>query len=288
MFKLKYEKRYQNQIFTKYGISFPEEDYYYTDNNIFCVADGVTRDLIGGEIRPYPKTEEEAKYIAEHYPNPSGAFESSKIIANSFVEYLKNVKGNIEEGFIRKAIKYANKLVWEINKNRKIDYVEEDLYCSEAVGGAITQEYLYCFGIGDCYIKVFDENQNEIFTTENDHLLMEKFEEDFLKKGLYSWMDPRSRILIRAGIRNNSIITYKGEKVGFGALTGEGSAIDFVKFYKVPLENAKYICAYSDGCMPYFENKNETEKTLENPDRIKENGSERTLLVYCKTKESTK
>ena len=279
MFKLQYSKRYQNQMYTKYGIQFPEEDYYYLDGNIFCVADGVTRDLIAGDIRPYPKTKEEATYIAEHYPNPSGAFEASKIIANNFVKYLKNVH-NADETEVKKAIEKANKDVWAINQNRKIDYVGEDLYCSEAVGGIIAEQYLYCFGIGDCYIKVYDEEYNEIFTTENDHLWMEKFEDEYLKNGEYNWMNPRYRLLIRAGLRNNNIVTYNGEKVGYGALTGEDRAMEFVKIYKVPLEKAKYIAAYSDGCMQYFENKEEIKHTLENPERINLDGSERTLVIY--------
>ena len=282
MFKLIYSKRYQNQIYTKYGLEFPEEDYFYLEDNIFCVADGVTRDLVGGEIRPYPKTQEEAEYIAKHYPNPSGAFESSKIIANNFVKNLKEVSNNINEENIMMAIKEANKAVWEINKNRKIDYVGEDLYCSEAVGGIILDDYLYCFGIGDCYIKVFDEEYNELFATENDHEWMEKFENDYLKTGEYEWMNPRYRLLIRGALRNNYIVTYNGEKVGYGALTGEDSAMDFVKIYKVPLGKVKYIAAFSDGCIPFFENKEETEKTLNNPDRLKENGSERTLVIYEK------
>lgn len=280
MFKLRYSKRYQNQIYTKYELTFPEEDYYYLEDNIFCVADGVTRDLIGGDIRPYPQTKEEAKYIAEHYPNPSGAYDSSKIIADNFVKYMKQNKENKNEEKVKEAIKKANKDVWEINKNRNIDYVGEDLYCSEAVGGIITEEYLYCFSIGDCYIKVFDKNINEIFSTENDHLWMEAFEEEYLKKGNYDWFDPRSRLLIRGALRNNYIITYNGKKVGYGALTGEDRAMDFVKTYKIPLKNAKYIVAYSDGCMPYFENKKESESTLNNPDKIKLDGSERTLVIY--------
>lgn len=281
MFKLKYSNRYQNQMYTKYDLEFPEEDYYYIENNIFCVADGVTRDLIGGEIRPYPKTREEAEYIAKHYPNPSGALKSSKAIADNFVKYLSEVK-EINENAVFEAIKKANKHVWEINKDRKIDYVGEDLYCSVAVGGIITDEALYCFGIGDCYIKVFDENKNEIFTTINDHEWMEAFEDEYLRNGEYNWMNPRYRLLMRAGIRNNYIVTYKGNKVGYGALTGEDRAMDFVKIHKIPLDKAKYIVAYSDGCMPYFENQEETEKTLENPDRIVENGSERTLIIYEK------
>lgn len=278
MFQIKYSKRYQNQIYTKYGIQFPEEDDYVVEGNMFCVADGVTRDLIGGEIKPYPKTKEEAKYIAEHYPNPSGAFEASQIIAHQFVA---NMDGKIpSEDTVKAAIQTANQAVWEINKNRKIDYVGEDLYCCEAVGGVITEEYLYAFGIGDCYIQVFDENQNELYSTENDHLWMEKFEEEYLKKGKYDWFDPRSRLLIRGALRNNFLVTYQGRRVGYGALTGEDRAMDFVKVDKVPLKNAKYIVAYSDGCMPYFETKQEVKKTLENPDRIKENGSERTLILY--------
>lgn len=278
MFQIKYSKRYQNQIYTKYGIQFPEEDDYVVEGNMFCVADGVTRDLIGGEIKPYPKTKEEAKYIAEHYPNPSGAFEASQIIAHQFVA---NMNGKIpSEDTVKAAIQTANQAVWEINKNRKIDYVGEDLYCCEAVGGVITEEYLYAFGIGDCYIQVFDENQNELYSTENDHLWMEKFEEEYLKKGKYDWFDPRSRLLIRGALRNNFLVTYQGRRVGYGALTGEDRAMDFVKVDKVPLKNAKYIVAYSDGCMPYFETKQEVKKTLENPDRIKENGSERTLILY--------
>ncbi len=284
MYKVKFSKRYQNQIYTKYEIKFPEEDYFYFDDNIFCVADGVTRDLIGGEIKPYPKTKEEAEYIANHYPNPSGAFEASKIISNHFVEYLKENKEKFNDikDAVKESIKKANSDVWRINENRKIDYIGQDLFCSEAVGGIILGDNLFCFGIGDCYIKVFDENEKEIFSTENDHEWMEKFEKDYLKSGEYNWMDPRYRLLIRGALRNNYIVTYNGEKVGYGALTGEDSAINFVKIYKVPLINAKYIVAYSDGCMQYFENEAETKETLKNPDRIKNDGSERTLIVYEK------
>lgn len=280
MFKLVYNKKYQNQLYTKYGIEFPEEDYYFIDNSIFCIADGVTRDLIGGEIRPYPKTEEEVKYIAEHYPNPSGALMSSKIIANNFVKYIKEKENIVDERIIKEEIKKANKDVWEINKNRDIDYTGEDLYCSVAVGGIIKEDYLYCFSIGDCYIKAFDNNFNELFVTVNEHLNTEEYEEEFLKKGLYSWDDPRGRILIRAALRNNAIISYKGKKVGFGALTGEDSAMDFIKTYKVDLKNIKYICAYSDGCMPYFEDQKESKSTVLNPERIAKDGKERTLVIY--------
>ena len=50
----------------------------------------------------------------------------------------------------------------------------------------------------------------------------------------------------------------------------------------IELKDVKYVAAYSDGCMPFFDNKDEAEKTLNNPDRIRENGSERTLVIYEK------
>lgn len=282
MFSLKFAKRYQNQIYTNYNIKFPEEDYYNLNNNIFCVADGVTRDLKEGEVVPYPKTKQEAEYIANNYPNPSGAYMSSKICADNFLKYMQQYKEEeINKEAILEAIRKANKDIWEINKDRNIDYLEQDLYCSEAVGGIILDNYLYCFSIGDCYIKCYNSKYEEIFVTENDHLLMENFEDEFLKSGEYNWFDQRYRILIRAALRNNSIITHNNKKVGYGALTGEESAIDFVKTYKINLDNVKYICAYSDGCMPYFEG-NKAEETIKNPDIIAKEGSERTVIIYEK------
>lgn len=282
MFNLKFAKRYQNQMYTNYGINFPEEDYFNLHNNIFCVADGVTRDLKKGEVVPYPKTKEEAEYIAKNYPNPSGAYMSSKICADNFLKYMQQYKEyEVNENTVLEAVKKANKDIWNINKDRKIDYVEEDLYCSEAVGGIILDNYLYCFSIGDCYIKCYNENFEEVFVTENDHLWMENFEDEFLKSGEYNWFEPRYRILIRAALRNNPIITHNGKKVGYGALTGEDSAMDFVKIYKIDLENVKYICAYSDGCMPYFEG-DKAKETIENPDILEKEGSERTLIIYEK------
>ena len=281
MYKFIYGKRFQSQLFTKYDIDFPDEDYFCVNRTTFCVADGVTRDLIGGEVVPYPQTEEETRYLAEHYPNPSGSFLSSKIIADNFVKYI-NSQEVLSEEVVFDAIKRANADVWDINKSRVIDYVGEDLYCSVAVGGIIQDEFLYCFGIGDCYIKTFDQDFNETFSTFNDHKAAEDFKKNFLVKGLFSWNDPRGRILIRAGLRNNYIITYEGKKVGYGALTGEETAMYFVKTYKVPLENVKYICAYTDGCMQYFENKEISQKTIQNPDSIKDGGSERTLVIFEK------
>ena len=61
MFKLKFAKMYDNSIFKKYNINPIAEDYFKVEDNIFCVADGVTRDSIYGESIPYPQNKQEVE-----------------------------------------------------------------------------------------------------------------------------------------------------------------------------------------------------------------------------------
>ena len=60
MFKLKYAKMCNNEIFDKYGIKPVVEDYFKAKSTAFCIADGVTRDSIKGEAVPYPENEKES------------------------------------------------------------------------------------------------------------------------------------------------------------------------------------------------------------------------------------
>lgn len=60
MFKIVFSKLYDNVIFTKHGLKPVVEDYFKTNDNIFCVADGVTRDDINGNPVGYPNSEQEA------------------------------------------------------------------------------------------------------------------------------------------------------------------------------------------------------------------------------------
>lgn len=282
MFKLKYAELYDNDIFRKYNVKPVVEDYYNVYENIFCVTDGVTRDNINGKNVPYPKNKEEVLEWVKYYPNPSGAFKVAKMCADRFIEYFKENKLTLSEKVIFQAVKEINEKIWLENKDRKINYLNEDLYGTEAVGGIIINDTLYCFAIGDCHIKIFDNNFQAIWETEDVSINFEKYENDFLKPLGFDWSNPKDRILIRAGIRNNSFISYNGENVGFSALTGEDNVMNFVKTYKVNLSNVKYICAYSDGCEPYFENQETIKEVLKNPKVISKEGKERTLVMFEK------
>lgn len=282
MFKIVFSKLYDNVIFTKHGLKPVVEDYFKTNDNIFCVADGVTRDDINGNPVGYPNSEQEAINWVKNYPNPSGAYESAKIICESFVENVSKLKENeVSKQSIEYSIKKANKDLKAINSNRIIDYLKEDLYCCEAVGGIIIGNKLYCFSIGDCHITVLDNNFDTIFTTINNHLQFEEYLNNvYIKENEFDWNNPKMRQMVRKEYRNNPNKKYEGKDISYGALSGEENAEYYIDTYVVDLTNAKYVCAYSDGCEPFFENKEQIKKLLTNLDSLKDEGKERTLIVY--------
>ena len=280
MFKLKFAKMYDNSIFKKYNINPIAEDYFKVEDNIFCVADGVTRDSIYGESIPYPKNKQEVEEWIKVYPNPSGAYEAAKICAESFVEKLLEYDKKIDENVILDAIRIANNKIAKINENRKIDYLANDLFCCVAVGGCIIENTLYCFSIGDCHITAFDENFNIKFNTINNHKQFEDYLEIYSKENEYDWNNPKDRVMVRRDFRNKPEKIYNNKEISFGVLSGEKEAEHYIDVYKVDLSQIKYICAYSDGCEPFFETKEIAKKIILEPEQLKNEGKERTLVIY--------
>lgn len=282
MFKLKFAKMYDNKIFEKYNLKPVAEDYYVAKEDMFCVADGVTRDSITGEAVIYPKNEEEAREWVKTYPNPSGAYESAKICANQFINYLQ--ESNLQEiskEMILEIVKKVNKDIFKINQDRKIDYLANDYYGCVAVGGYISSNMLYCFSIGDSHIVALDENGNIQFETINNHKSFENYLENvYSKQNQYDWNNAKDRIMVRRDYRNKPEMKYQGKDISFGVLTGEKEAEHYIDTYAIDLTNIKYICAYSDGCEPYFREKSIINKILKEPEIIEKEGKERTLIIY--------
>lgn len=285
MYNLKFASTYDFAVMRENNIKAVTEDYYATTRNLFCVADGVTRDLIDGTSLKYPSTKEEAQAVIEKYPNPSGATLASTICATSFIKYASSI-AKVSEDFVLEVLKKINSDIGEINKNRtNIDYVKEDLYGCVAVGGIITDDYLYCFSIGDCRIKLLDDNFNTTFDTENLNHNLLPYEEpkEFidLYKDEWKWENPKYREYYRKNIRNN-VQRFENGEYSFGVLTGEETALPFVKISKVPLTNVKYILAYSDGCEECLDSKEKIISIIANPEQIKNEAHEKTLLIFEK------
>ncbi len=280
MFKLKFAKMYDNNIFKEYNLEPVAEDYFLVKDDIFCVADGVTRDSVNGEVIPYPKNKEEVEYWVGVYPNPSGAYEAAKICADNFVKYVSECADEINEDNMKEIVKKTNQEIWKINKDRKIDYVKDDLFCCVAVGGKIVDNTLYCFSIGDCHITLLDENFDTKFTTINNHKQFENYLDMYCKENEFDWSNPKYRIMVRRDYRNKPEVKYKEQEVSFGVLSGEKEAEHYIDTYKVDLTDVKYICAYSDGCEPFFDDKEKLKEIIQNPEKLQNEGKERTLIIY--------
>lgn len=285
MFKLIYDKILDNTTFTKFNLTPVVEDYYKINELSFCVADGVTRDNINGEAVMYPETKEEANYWLQTYPNPSGAFLSAKIVCDTFISEIKKYeKKEISQEVIFDITKKCNAALKTINDNRNIDYLKEDYYCCEAVGGIIIENYLYCFSLGDCHITLLDDNYNVCFTTINNHKQFEDYLDNiYIKENNFDWNNPDDRIMVRKDYRNNPSKKYKEQDISYGAFSGEENALYYIDTYKVDLSKVEYICAYSDGCEPFFDNTKTIENLIKNLDSLKKFGKERTLVIYKKS-----
>lgn len=280
MFNLKFAQVYDNSIFYEHDIKPIAEDYFNTGNQIFCVADGITRDLTDGTATPYPKTLDEIENIMKKYPNPSGAYMAAKICCDKFIEYIDSCQ-KIDEKNLLEIIKKVNSDILVINKNREINYLSEDLYACEAAGGKIVGNYLYCFSVGDCHITLLDENLNKVFDTSSIDSFAQ-YCQDHLDKLNFNWEHHEFRYMIRRFFRNNPSLKENCKDITYGALSGEKNAEYYINIYKLDLQNVKYICNYSDGCEPNFKNLSEIKKLIENPESIKNSGKEKTLVLYEK------
>ena len=189
----------------------------------------------------------------------------------------------INEEEILKVVKKVNSDILEINKDRKIDYLAEDLYGCVAVGGYITGNELYCFSIGDSHIIALNENLEIKYSTINNHEPFETYlDQIYTKQNKFDWYEGKDRAMVRRDFRNKPHTLYNGKDISFGVLTGEKEAEYYIVTYKWNLEDIKYICAYSDGCEPFFKTKENIQKIIENPSIIEKEGKERTLVIYKK------
>lgn len=283
MYSLRYSKTYNFGIVENNSLKHVYEDKFIANSNMFCVADGVTRDFPDNTPLKYPKTVEEAEDMIARYPNPSGSAKAAQICVDTVISYFEN-QSVINSQTLKNAVKIANEKIKKLNEGRKINYLADDYYNCVAVGGVIEDEYLKCFVIGDSEIKVLDEDLNVIFDSgahlnDDAGLLYDFIKILFPKK--WNWKNNSCRRYIRKYVRNNRWLKAIGRN-NIGSLTGEKKALNFLSTYEIPLKNAKYIFAFSDGCSPLLKTKTQIEEVLKNPDIIKNSTCEKTLVIYEK------
>ena len=223
-------------------LRYPSEDVYSINKKTIAVADGVTRD-------PFPKLPgrysltERIKFFLK-YPRPSSARIAAYIFCKTFPKVINdyNIK---DENAVRTAFTEANSNIhsWNTKNILEIDYLVNDFAGCVAAGTVENKGILYYGYIADCGIAVFDENGKSKFKTENEgpdkYETARKYSE---KMKNFEWNNPESRKMFRKYYRNNP-----EEKCSFGVLTGEKSALKYVKTGALELGKNECYVVYSDG-----------------------------------------
>ena len=261
------------------GYNFPVEDQYYANDNEAIVADGVTRDPIGKkDFSKYSKKE-----LLESYPSPSGGELAAIEICKSFSETT---------GALVDRLVSANESVRKLNeeKNPICDYLENDYYCAVASCISIEKDTLYYSYICDCGVIVYDSFGDVKFKTEDDK---ELYSDPYIDNIGTPWYLPETRVKVRKEFRNNPDNIVDGKCVSYGALTGEQTALPFIRSGQVKLDSGDTIMVYSDGFSYYLNdrdfikhitdfNEQELENYVEEKAALDADkyGKERTLVIF--------
>lgn len=208
----------------------PNEDRFgISPGGCYAIADGATRSR--RENGEYPVL-------------------SAWLAANAFcVNGLNALRlGNsIPSAFYR-----ANCAIKEVNRENGIthettDYLQNDfLSCMGALGvltGEFPYELHYGF-IGDCGILVYDKELMPIFLSENQLGIMEQFRDQWGFEG----NGDGQRLFWRQEMRNQPT----RRQMTYGSLTGEETALCYVRSGFLKLEPGDTVFFFSDGILPFI------------------------------------
>ena len=223
----------------------PNEDAYSIDREegLVAVADGVTRDPIS--YLPKNNLLGKVKFL-RNYPNPSPAKIASDIFVATFPLVLKDFNAqNRDDRAIREGFKITNEKIREWNDNNipNPDYVLNDFAGCVASGTSHQYGVVHWGYLTDTGIAIFDEKGNLRFRTENQG--PDKYDKYiWADKRLKTidWKNPEARRIVRRDYRNNP-----QEKHSFGVLTGEESAMKYVRTGKEELRPGEHLIVYTDG-----------------------------------------
>ncbi len=259
--------------------NFPAEDQFYASENEAIVADGITRDPIG--ISNFSTCSQSE--LLKKYPRPSGAELAAKEICDTF----SNTTGTLKNRLIK-----CNNNVKKLNNIHisNCDYLENDYFgavasCVNIEGNILTYAY-----ICDCGVIIYDNLGNIKFQTEDDK---ELYSDPFINKIGIPWYLPEARVIVRRDYRNNLNNIQNGICASYGAITGEESAINFIKSGQIALSSGDIVLVYSDGFTKFLcdnefisqitdfdENKFENYIEMKSQSDYEKYGKEKTIVLF--------
>ena len=228
------------------------EDSYSISPDIetIAVADGVTRD-------PAPYLPDKStlagklKFILS-YEKPSRAKRAADDFTEVSPELLREYKIR-DHNAIRHVFELANNT---IAKRNQIDTPNPDYLTNDFPGcvAALTSYFdgaIHWGFICDCGLSVLDEKGNIKFKTENEG--PDKYNRHWFGGLLKnkSWNEPETRKIVRSQFRNNP-----QEINSYGVLTGEETAMHYVKTGFYEAKPSDVLLVYSDGISELMFDKN--------------------------------
>ena len=263
------------------GINFPIEDQYYASSTEAIVADGITRDPIGvDDLSKYP-----IKEMLMRYPRPSGAELAAKEACDSF----SKTTGTLYDRLV-----LANDAIKSLNDKyiKECNYLDNDYYGTVAACIRIDGNNLEYAYICDCGVIIYDSEGNIKFKTEDDK---EICSDPYINMIGIPWHLSEARVKVRSEYRNNPNNIVDGKCVSYGALTGEETAVNFIKAGSVELQDGDTVILYTDGFSYYLTDKefinsiinfdkDSFENYVNNKSRedYEKYGKEKTLVMYKK------
>jgi len=230
-------------------LKFPVEDSYKFNlqKRIIAVADGVTRDfldntLINRSLRSL------IKFLMRLYPDPSPARDASNIFCSGFLTYF-NYYNNVNDKTMKRAFERTNNLIQKYNnvKFNNINYLANDF--AGCVASATYEQFqdgqiILNYGfISGCGVAIFDKKGNLKFRTPNEGPNSKgSIEDNLIQRFGLKFSDEEGRKIIRNYYRNNP-----EEPLSYGVLTGEKSALQYVRVGKEEIIPEDFYCVYSDG-----------------------------------------
>lgn len=221
----------------------PNEDAFGTSKKypIFVVADGVTlfeRDKNG------------------NYPDSSGAKIVADVFCEKSVEWVEKNYQDFNLEIIKKAFKYANKKIKEINRKadrtrKTINFFDFDFFHATAALAVIKKNKLFYGRIHDCQVAVIDRNgELKLFLSEPWKW---KAGKRALARRPKNWKDlcEKEKVVYQHKYERNGILK-SSELVGYGALTGEEKALRYLEIDSIDLKKGDIVLVYTDGFEYYI------------------------------------
>ncbi len=206
------------------------EDASLQEGLVMVVADGVTRFVSGNQ----------------EYPHPSPARMAADMAVHVAAELL--AKASPSQEVIRQAFEKANRAIAALNSELGLgrgDYLEGD-YAGTVASAAMIDGDRFVYGfIGDCGVARISPEAELLWHTPDEVTPARPYFPSVGQVGLQQRF-----IRVRRDFRNRN----DGQPGGFGVLTGEPSAMNYVRTGIEKLKAGDALVLYSDGAMPFVLN----------------------------------